>query len=165
MRRVRGRTHLRTFTEEARQRKRRIEMMGQVRMGILSIAAAAIALAGDTPKTAWGHPDLQGIWDFATITPLERPADLAGKKVLTDEEAAAFEKKTLETRNQDRRDGGAQADVARAYNEVWWDYGKKVVGTRQTSLVVDPPDGRIPAITPDGQKRAAERAVIRNRLP
>ena len=60
-------------------------------------------------RTAWGDPDLQGIWDFATITPLERPASLAGKEVLTDQEAADFEKQTLAQRNPDRRDGGAGA--------------------------------------------------------
>src|SRR5262245_55678365 len=90
-------------------------------------------------RTAWGAPDLQGIWDFATITPLERPASLAGKEVITGEEAAAFEKQTLAQRNPDRRDGKREADVGRAYNEFWWDYGSKIVATGRTSLVVDPP--------------------------
>ncbi len=64
------------------------------------------------------------------------------------------------TNNQDRRDGaGTDADLARAYNDFWWDRGTKVVSTRQTSLVVDPPDGRVPALTAEGQKRATERAA------
>jgi hypothetical protein len=114
-------------------------------------------------RTAWGEPDLQGIWDFATITPLERPKELAGKEVLTEEEAAEFEHRTLEQRNPDRRDGGSQADVGRAYNQFWWDYGTKIVGTRRTSLIVDPSDGRIPPLTPEGQQRAAARAEARQR--
>ena len=128
-------------------------------------AQTAAAKASSSLRTPWGHPDLQGIWDFATITPLERPKELAGKEVLTAEEAAEFEKKTLEQRNPDRRDGGSQADVGRAYNQFWWDYGSKVVGTKRTSLVVDPPDGRVPPLTPEGQKRAEARTVVRQRPP
>ncbi len=112
------------------------------------------------PRTPWGDPDLQGIWSMATITPFERPSALADKQTLTEEEAAELERQTLATTNQDRRDGaGTDADVARAYNDVWWDRGTKVVPTRQTSLVVDPPDGRVPPLTPEGQKRAAARAA------
>jgi hypothetical protein len=121
------------------------------------------AKSGSAARTAWGHPDLQGIWDFATITPLERPSDLAGKDVLTAEEAAEFEKQTLERRNADRRDGGANADVGRAYNQFWWDYGSKVIGTKRTSLVIDPPDGKIPSLTPQGQKKADSRAATLRR--
>src|SRR5262245_33707043 len=95
-------------------------------------------------RTSWGDPDLQGIWDFATSTPLERPASMAGKEVLSDQEAAEFEKQTLAQRNPDRRDGGKDADVGRAYNQFWWDYGSKVISTKRSSLVIDPPEGRIP---------------------
>ena len=125
--------------------------------------ADAKAAARTALRTAWGDPDLQGIWDFATITPMERPTELAGKEVLSDQEAAEFERTTLERRNPDRRDGGAAADVSRAYNQFWWDYGTKVIGTKRTSLVVDPPDGRIPPMTEDGKKRtaAAAAALIR----
>ena len=108
-------------------------------------------------RNADGQPDLGGVWSYATITPLERPTDLAGKAVLSEQEVAEYEKQQAETRNRDRRDGSAQADVLRAYNQFWWDYGTKVVGTRQTSLVVDPPDGKIPPLTPDGQKRVDAR--------
>ena len=111
-------------------------------------------------RTPWGDPDLQGVWSIATITPFERPGALADKQVLTAEEAAEIERTNLATNNQDRRDGaGTDADLARAYNDFWWDRGTKVVSTRQTSLVVDPPDGRVPALTAEGQKRATERAA------
>ena len=132
------------------------------------VALTAVTVAGQTktppnrtlPRTPWGDPDLQGIWSMATITPFERPIALAGKPVLTEEEAAELEKQTLKTSNQDRRDGaGTDADVARAYNDFWWDRGTKVVTTRQTSLVIDPPDGRVPGFTPEGQKRATARAA------
>jgi hypothetical protein len=117
--------------------------------------------AWTAPRTPWGHPDLQGIWSTATITPFERPAEMAGKAFLTEEEAADFERRTLERTNRDRRDGGAEADVARAYNDFWWDSGTKVVPTLRTSLVVDPPDGKVPALTADAQKRQDERTAAR----
>jgi hypothetical protein len=123
-------------------------------------SAARTARPRTLPRTPWGDPDLQGVWSNATITPFERPSELAEKPVLTAEEAAEFEKQSLKTRNQDRRDGaGTDADVSRAYNDFWWDRGTKVVPTRQTSLVVDPPDGRVPPLTPDGRKRAAAGAM------
>lgn len=134
-----------------------------------AVAAAAKTSAQKStrtpPRTPWGQPDLQGIWDFATITPLERPKELAGKETLTAEEAADFEQRTLQQRNPDRRDGGSQADVGRAYNQFWWDYGSKVVGTRRTSLVTDPADGRVPPLTPEAQKRADARNAVRQAPP
>jgi hypothetical protein len=74
---------------------------------------------------------------------------------LTDDEAEEFAQRRIETSNKDRRDGGAAADVERAYNDFWWDFGTRVA--RQTSLVVNPPDGRIPALTPEAQQRIAQR--------
>ena len=110
------------------------------------------------PRTPDGHPDLQGIWSNATITPLERPADLAGKAVLSEKEAAAYERQSLKVNDRDRRDGeGTDADVSRAYNEFWYDRGTQTVQSRRTSLIVDPPDGRAPALTPEGQARMAAR--------
>jgi hypothetical protein len=114
------------------------------------------------PRTSWGHPDLQGIWSTATITPLERPDDLAGKAVFTEAEAAAYERDTVTRTNRDRRDGGATLDVSRAYNDFWWDTGNRIVRTRRTSLVIDPPDGRVPALTTEAQRRQDERQKIRN---
>ncbi len=106
------------------------------------------------PKTADGQPDLQGVWTNSTLTPLERPAQLAGKAVLTEQEAADYVKQTLQQVNSDRRDGGTQVDVGRSYNEFWRDRGNDLVADRRTSLIVDPPDGKIPPLTPAAQKRA-----------
>jgi hypothetical protein len=114
------------------------------------------------PKTADGKPDLSGIWTNVTLTPLERPADLAGKASFTPAEAVAYEKKMVAQNNADRRDGPAQADVSRAYNDAWWDRGTKVVSTLHTSLIIDPPDGKVPPLTPEAQKRLdASRAEAR----
>src|SRR5579862_1023287 len=113
------------------------------------------------PRTPWGDPDLQGTWTNKTVTPFERPGALASKDVLSDDEAAEVERQAAETRNTDRRDGaGTDADVGRAYNEFWWDRGTKVVGSKRTSLVIDPPDGKVP-LTPEGQQRMAAAAALR----
>jgi hypothetical protein len=102
-----------------------------------------------------GQPDVQGIWSTATLTPLERPPEFAGKEFLTEKEAGEYVKRTLEESNSDRRDGGPQADLQRNYNEAWRDRGTTVVATRRTSLIVDPPDGKIPSLTPEARKRPA----------
>jgi len=100
---------------------------------------------------------MQGIWSNAILTPLERPADLKDKAFFTKEEASAYVKRTIEQNNKDKRDGsGTDADVARAYNDFWWDRGTGIAKTLRTSLIVDPLDGRIPALTPLAQKRAEQ---------
>ena len=105
-------------------------------------AAKPAAKAWTQARTPDGQPDLQGIWTNATITPFERPAALAGKEFLTEQEAAQ-----LEQQNAERRDANENSprpgDVG-SYNEFWFDSGTRVVGTRRTSLVIDPPDGRVP---------------------
>ena len=111
------------------------------------------------PRTVDGHPDLQGIWDFRSATPLQRPQQFAGREFMTADEAAEYERRAAA-----REDGRPPDDprTEQSVHPVWWlDYGKTVVKTRRTSLIVDPPDGRIPPMTPEGQKRmAARRAEV-----
>jgi hypothetical protein len=111
-------------------------------------------------RTADGKPDLQGVWDFAQLTPFERPNALAGKSSFaTDDDAEEFAQQRIETSNKDRRDGGAAADLERAYNDFWWDFGKRVA--KQTSLVTDPADGRVPPLTAAAQARFSQRGPQR----
>jgi hypothetical protein len=135
----------------------------------MCLAAATVLAQPPSPRvplrTPWGDPDLQGLWTNATITPFERPANLGGKAVLTEDEAADYEKQTNAARDADNRGGGTEADLGRAYNQFWYDRGTKVVGTRRTSLVTDPPDGRVPALTPTAQQRSDDRAAARKRSP
>jgi len=128
-------------------------LLAFVLLAVMSVAAQS--KKSPVPRTADGRPDLQGLWDFAQLTPLERPSEFAGKDTLTEEEAEEFAQKRIETTHKDKRDGGAAADVERAYNDFWWDFGTRIA--KQPSLVVDPPDGRIPALTQAAQDRAAAR--------
>ena len=133
-------------------------------LGILTTLIAAVTFAQAAkkpwtpPRTAWGEPDLQGKWSYATITPLERPSNQATRDTLSREEVAALNANALTS--ADSREGGADADLARAYNAYWYDRGKS---TGRTSLIIDPPDGRLPALTPEGQRRRAA-AAERERL-
>src|ERR1700682_1809699 len=116
-----------------------------------------------TARTPWGDPDLQGVWNDATSTPLQRPGGVGVKDVLGDEEAADFQAQLANDLSRDRRDGGPEADVNRAYNEHWMDSRRlKITQDRRTSLIVDPPDGRIPPtvpLSPERQKVRAARAA------
>jgi hypothetical protein len=134
-------------------------------------------LSGQTPSAskAWspsrtpdGQPDLQGTWTNATLTPLERPVEFARKLTLTDEEAAAYEKQRIAAANMDRRDGGAEADVERAYNDVFYDRGSHLIrvdGYKRTSMIVDPADGRIPPLTPEARKSLEQNRAEARRHP
>ena len=114
----------------------------------------------DPPRTAWGQPDLQGVWDFRSITPMQRPNDLADQEFLTAEEAAELDQAAVErdvqSWNREARRTEAGGNVG-AYNNFWMDRGLKSVGTRRTSLIVYPPNGRMPSMTPSGQERAQAR--------
>ncbi len=123
-------------------------------------------------RTSDGHPNLIGVWDFRTVTPLERPEEFADKEFLTEEEVAAYaaervransadldrEEKKIRTTARAVVNGTRESEDLRfAYNDFWWDRGTVVVETRRTSLVIDPPDGRIPSLTDAAIERAAER--------
>jgi hypothetical protein len=129
---------------------------------------AAAPAKTTVPKTSWGDPDLQGVWNDATSTPLQRPGGVGAKDVLSDEEAEEFQQQLAHDLTRDRRDGGADVDVNRAYNEHWMDSRRlKITADRRTSLVVDPPDGRIPPpvpLTPEREKARAARAAANARF-
>jgi hypothetical protein len=100
------------------------------------------APAEATPRrTPWGEPDLQGLWTNATITPLERPEEFAGKPFLTEAEIDQLESRALRAQ---LAESAPRAGDPGTYNQIWFDRGTRAVGTRRTSLIVDPPDGRIP---------------------
>ena len=100
------------------------------------------------PRTPDGQPDLQGIWDAASMTPLERPAALGNKEFYTAAEVAEVEKQRSHDLDRDRRDGSADADLARAYNDGWFDRGAHIGSNARTSRLVEPANGRFPAYTP-----------------
>jgi hypothetical protein len=99
-------------------------------------------------RTSWGDPDLQGIWNNGTITPLERPN--GQKDILSEEETSALNTEAANRAQSDRRPADKVADLELAYNAEWWDRGKSI---GRTSLIVDPEDGRLPPLTPEGQKK------------
>jgi hypothetical protein len=131
---------------------------------------------GDVPRTPWGHPDLQGIWDHRTITPLERPEELGDRVFLTEEEAAGLEQAAVDravhllTRPPERTTAGGSVD-SRAdgtpgfYNDFWLDTGTNTIGTRRTSLIIDPPNGRLPALTDSGSRRIEKNRAYRREHP
>jgi hypothetical protein len=109
------------------------------------------------PRTAWGDLDFQGVWNSKTLTPLERAAKYEGREFLTDQEVVELEKANIEDRGRDNRaERGSVADVEGAYNNAFSSFwGSKIVRTKRTSLIIDPPDGRLPALTPAGNARRA----------
>jgi hypothetical protein len=118
-----------------------------------------------SPRTPDGQPDLQGIWTNATLTPLERLPEFAGKEYLTPQEAAEHTKRTLARVDRDNRGGGAAADLGRAYGSEWWDADAKIVPMTRTALITDPADGRIPPLTPAAEKRLADARAERQLHP
>ena len=116
-----------------------------------------------TFRTPWGDPDLQGIWSYATFTPLQRPSALAGREFLTPEEVAEQNRDDATRASSERRgELSRERDLALAYNQVWWDRG---VSTGRTSLIVDPPHGRLPPLTPEAERRQATLREYRRAHP
>lgn len=104
-----------------------------------------------TPRTPWGDPDLQGLWNNATTTPLQRPEELGEKAFLTDEEVAQRDQVVGAARNTDRQ---PRAGDPGTYNEFWWERGRTIANNR-TSLIFKPSNGRLPALSATGEQRAA----------
>ena len=104
-------------------------------------------------RTAWGDPDIQGTWTNETITPFERPASMANKPLLTEAEAAALEARAAQQR--ENADTVSRPGDVGSYNQVWFDSGTRVVSTLQSSLVVDPADGRVP-LRPEALRQREE---------
>ena len=119
----------------------------------LRILIAAIVTS--VGLTAQSIPDLEGVWTNATVTPFQRPVQLGAKEFFTPQEAAAFEKERVQQGNADLIEGprGASDLARRAYNNFWTDRGTHVTKNLRTSLVIDPPDGRIPPFTAEAQKK------------
>jgi len=137
---------------------RGIASQGALIVAVLVAALAPAHVAGQSAApaadgwtasmTPWGDPDLQGIWNFGTITPLERPDEYGDREFLTPEEIARLNAQS--DSRADVRPANAVRDVELAYNQVWWDMGSAI---GRTSLIVDPPNGKLPPYTPEGRKR------------
>src|SRR6476646_2565885 len=131
-----------------------VALVSALSASVLAPSVSAQSIKAKPGRTADGKPDLQGTFTFATITPLQRPAALSGKDVLSPSEAAEFEASENDRLNRDlfdpekgqpsagypgRADGGVLS-----YNDFWYERGSKLTADRRTSLIIDPPDGRIP---------------------
>ena len=142
--------------------------IGSLVVVVLVILTASPVAAQDVPRVASGKPDLQGVWDFRTITPMERPEELADQEFLTEEEAANLDQEAVDREvnlanrparsteidpsgNVDRGVDGAPG----SYNSFWFDRGTSVIATKRTSLITDPPNGRTPELTPEAERKRA----------
>jgi hypothetical protein len=129
------------------------------------LSPALLAQTSDIPRTAYGHPDMQGTFTFRTITPLQRPVELADKATLTAAEAAEWEAYENTRQNRDliidSVGGAGYPPGVISYNEFWYERGKETVSDRRTSLIYDPPNGRVPALNDAGRARAARISQMR----
>lgn len=121
-------------------------------------AAPKKAAAWKAPRTPWGDPDIQGTWNNGTITPLERARGAGEKELLTREEEEEINEQSDTRATVENRPRDAAQDVELAYDQVWWDRGRSI---GRTSLITDPKDGRLPPLTPQGERLMAERAAAR----
>ena len=122
------------------------------------IAQQSVPDSTAAPRLPDGRPDLQGVWDFGSVTPLQRPSTLADKEFLTEEDVSALEAQAAARVDRPPRPGDPGS-----YNRFWFADGTKVVGTKRTSLIIDPPDGRLPAYAAEGEARMAAREEARGR--
>jgi hypothetical protein len=137
--------------------------------GAPAVRAQSGASRTSTSMTrASADPSLDGTWNFSTLTPLERPAEFSGRAAITLSEAAEYAKQAIERNNADRRNVSRDVDVALAYNDAWYDRGIGMAvlnGQARTSLIVEPPDGHLPALTAEAGRRQATRAQARREHP
>jgi hypothetical protein len=115
-------------------------------VALAAVSFVAPAGAQVKPSPTGGHPDFAGVWNSATATPLERPAELKGKESFTPKEAAEWERQAA-AQNEEPTPEAASKSIG-TYNVAFREFGSKVVRTLRTSIITDPPDGRIPALTP-----------------
>jgi hypothetical protein len=138
-----------------------------VGLGAPGAAAGQTAISESAMRTSWGDPNLEGVWNYSTLTPMERPSAFGDKRELTEEEAVAFAAAERQRQNRDLIDSAAggllyapeSSGGVVPYNEFWYDRGTTVITS--TSLVIDPQDGRLPPMTPEAQRRAAAQVEVR----
>ncbi|MDP6579498.1 MAG: hypothetical protein QF681_02485 [Vicinamibacterales bacterium] len=146
-------------------------------VGFASLAATPAVAQSEAPRTAWGAPDLQGVWDFRTITPMQRPERYGDREFLTAEEAAALDQAAVDREarlwnkpaerteageNVDRRGAG---EAPGSYNQFWIDSGTRTIDTNRTSLIIYPPNGRYPSQTPAARERGRVRREYADEHP
>ena len=125
-------------------------------LALTAMAGSLSAGESEVPRTSWGKPDLQGVWDFRTITPLQRPKALGDKAVLTDQEVAELEERAERRQQVDRPPAEGSVGL---YNAFWLDSGTNVVENNRTSLIVDPPDGRLPELAANAKEQIASHSA------
>ena len=135
-----------------------IQVLGQTSQSVTPTTRVRAAPA-QAPRTPWGDPDLQGLWDFSSVVPFERPAELADKPTLTGEEAAKFAEQLRSRSDRDNRALDAPGRMITDFNEFWTERGP--AGDNRTSLIIDPPNGRLPPLTPEARKRNEAVAAAR----
>ena len=133
-------------------------------VGFASVTLASTAAAQSELRTPDGYPDLQGLWNFSTATPMQRPDDLAGRDTLTAEEAAEWEQALAERRRAgDSTSPTASLEARVSYEQAIWFEQGNTLERQRTSLIIDPPSGRIPAVRPDAEARGQLTRLLRGR--
>jgi len=127
-------------------------------LATLLAARVTTQTSDEGPRTAWAAPDLGGVWDYRSITPLERPEEFADKPVLTEEEAVAFEQEQAEWQSSIDDAEGAPVPGNAIHTTVFLDWGTATVADRRSSLIIDPPNGRLPSRTPGAENLPRRRA-------
>ena len=155
---------------------RMIAFGGAAAAALTILAAAPAGAQTEPPRTAWGAPDLGGVWDYRSITRMERPETFSEQEFLTEEQVADLERQALDRLNDflelpaqrtavggnvDRRPDGGNG----SYNHTWLDQGLEAVATGRASLIIDPPNGRYPPLTPEGRRRVEARREHRRNQP